>query len=405
MRLADALAEPEQRAQRLGGKARLRQPHAVGRGEVAGQRHLFPVQVHAFGGFGRVHVEQHLGGVQHLLQGVALETQQRGGIDRRHLAVLRDLHLLPVHRGRQLGRVHHHHQLGAEAIAAVGAAQAGKAHRGRRDHAGGNARHAQLVEVRGERPALAGHRRVVVLPFQRTLPRALEHHRRGLLGRVVVVIAHLGLAVLEGPLRRRATAEEQVGVGVARRLQPGVQRRIAERMLVAVLGLGAEPQRRLDPQLGQCRQALFLGQHAGLFQRLLATHHVLGAQRLVQPDHAQGFLRGGTELARGEHVAALGGQVVGRCDLLHGHHRAATGQQQRHHAGQQRQQAAPYAGRYSHHGTFPCSTPGMPWRIRREKSGASPAARARSVMRPRALSVAKSTPGTSTPRSRAYSAK
>ncbi len=404
VRFADAFAQAKQRAQRLRGKPRLRQPHAVGGGEVAGQRHLFAVQVHAFGGLGRIHIEQHLGGLEHLLQAVALEAQQRGGVDRRHLAVLRNLRLGPVRRGHQLGRVHHHHQLGTEAIAPVGTAQAGKAHRRGRHHAGGNAGHAQFVEVRGQRPALAGHRGVVVLALQRTLAGALEHHRRGLLGGVVVVVAHLGLAVFEGTVRRRAPTEEQVGIGVTRRFQPRIQRRVAHRVLVTVLRLGAQAQCGLHPQLRQCRQALFFRQHGGVFQGLLAGGHVLGAQVLVQSDHAQGFLRCRAELARGEHVAALVGQVVGGCHLLHGDHGAAAGQQQRQHHRQQRQQAAGEGVGHGH-GAVPCCMPGTPWRITCENAGSLPAARARSVMRPRAFNVAKSTPGVSTPRSRAYSAK
>ena len=82
VRRADAFAQAEQRAQRLRGKARLGQPQAVGRGEIAGQRYLLTVQVHALGGLGRVHIEQHLGGIEHLLQIVALEAQQGGSVDR-----------------------------------------------------------------------------------------------------------------------------------------------------------------------------------------------------------------------------------------------------------------------------------------------------------------------------------
>jgi len=159
-----------------GGKAELAQPQAVGCGEVARQRNLLTVQVHALGGLGRVHIKQHLGGIEHLLQIVTLEAQQGGGVDRGHLAVLRNLRLPAVGRCDQLGWVHDHHQLGAEAIAAIGAAQPGKTHRRGGHHPGRDALHAQLIEIRGQRPALPGDGSVVILAFQRALAAALEHH-------------------------------------------------------------------------------------------------------------------------------------------------------------------------------------------------------------------------------------
>src|SRR5690606_40033618 len=46
-----------------------------------------------------------------------------------------------------------------------------------------------------------------------------EHQQRGLLHREVVVVAHLGLAIVQRPLLQRAVGEKEVGVGMPRRLQ------------------------------------------------------------------------------------------------------------------------------------------------------------------------------------------
>ena len=225
VRFADALAHAEQGAQRLPGETALRQPQAIGGGEVAGQRHLLAMQGDALGGFGRISVQLDPARAHHIVQVAALEAQQCGDVDRRHLAelghrivmamtaatacvvliLLRCLGLGALgcdHRCNQLRRVHHHHQLGTEAIAAIGTAQADEADRAGRHQLRGNALQVQLLVVGGQRPAADRERLRVVLAGQRSGACAHEQHHCRLLGRVVVIVAHLRLAVLEGTVGR-----------------------------------------------------------------------------------------------------------------------------------------------------------------------------------------------------------
>ena len=323
-----------------------------------------------------------------------------------------------------LGRRHHGHQRRAEAVAPVSVAQTGEAQRRRRQQflrQGHVAGEAGAVEPRRQLPAadskfdrVAGRR---TGPGCAGVARvAVEQPRHGPLHREVVVVAHLGLAVLEGAVTRAAAGEEEVGPGMAGRLQPGVHRRgvgvaaLPGRLRVRRFRRDSRRpvglQRGLQPQLGQGRQPLLVGDALGLRQRLPAA--VGGLAAVVDAGHARDLLRGPAQVPGGQHVAAPFGQVERRGDGGHRHRRAARHQQR---CGEQQPSAQAAAGPTlggdlriarrceRHRPDRPCrkasahrpaSMPGTPRRMACENWGSASAAFARSVMRPAARRLSRS---------------
>ncbi|MFC7206897.1 hypothetical protein ACFQOZ_08975 [Comamonas endophytica] len=198
-------------------------------------------------------------------------------------------------------------QLAAETLAAVEVAQAREAQRRGGDELARHllrARAHDTVQAQMQVPAVPGQHR----GFQRRemLLRAVaEQSGDGLLHRVVVIVAHLGLAVLEDALAGLARREEQVGIGMARGFKPGLDLVAAMAAGRAALGL----QRGLRPQLGQRRQALLVGQPGCVGNGGAALGRQLRAVLALQADDAQRLLGGGAEPAGGEDVGAALRQV------------------------------------------------------------------------------------------------
>ncbi len=325
-----AVFHAQQAAHGLHREPRAREPQAVARREIAGQRHLAPRE-HDLRRVIRI-VEFHLHVVrfQYLAERASVEAQQGGGGGVGHLAegLLRfRCHLQraaarAARQGRIARRLHGRDQLGAETVAAVGVAQAGEPQRGRGDQLagfGGPAGQAQVGGVAAHAPAAplqapAG-RQLAALRRHGTAV-AREHARQGLLGGEVVVVAYLGLAVFEGARFRAARREEEVGPGVSGGFQPGVQ------LLVLVGGgfgtgaggpaVAAGPQGGEQPELRQGGQALLLIDTGRGREHLPAGGHVLIAGIAVGAQHAQHLLGGLAQPPGGEHVATALREVVAR---------------------------------------------------------------------------------------------
>jgi hypothetical protein len=150
--------------------------------------------------------------------------------------------------------------------------------------------------------------------------RVVQLHRGFLHGQVVVV-AHLGLAVLETALVGGALGEEQIGIGLARDLHPRIQARLEVGIQFGDRGLGAagcrvlalrrrQGHRMLQPQLGQAGALVFLAHHDAAFHRLDAGQAGLGTDAFIEPGHAQGLRGRRAELAGGEDVTALERDVL-----------------------------------------------------------------------------------------------
>ncbi|MCY1211306.1 hypothetical protein D9M72_230170 [compost metagenome] len=389
VRPGQALGAAEQAAQRLQREVGAGQPQAVARGEVGGQRNLFAGQPDRAGAVGVEHGDAQRARGQHVLQRGAVELQQRGEGGEGRFAEGRGV-FVGLRRGRTV--VARGDQFGAEAVTAVDVAQAREGQRGGGNQLFGRGRvgcELQRRQVGVDAPAAhlrnGGHRHVA-------LAVAAEQAGDGALHRVVVVVAHLRLAVFEGAVARLARRVEQVGVGVARGFQPGLDGlgRHGLRGRAAV----AARQRELQPHLGQRRHALLVAQAGGGGEVLAAGAAVLAALVGIGADDAQHFLRRAAELAGGEHVAAPLRQVVGRRDGADRDAGAAREQRQ----GQQQGEEAD-----APHG----ATPGRPLRMACEKftPGCLSVAIARSVMRPPARSASMLSPGVRPPTSCRYSGR
>ncbi|MGF6346583.1 hypothetical protein [Variovorax sp. W2I14] len=230
--------------------------------------------------------------------------------------------------GRRLTGLHH--QFGAEAVAPVGVAQAREGERG-----GGNQRlrhrivGAQLECGQVDVDAPGADLRYAGLPvFACAAVQAVAAEQAGdrLLHRVVVVVAHLRLAVFEGPVAWLSCGEEQIGVGMARALQVRLDGFGRGRPGGGTAGLAGR-KRDLQPHFREGGEPLFIAEAGGVGQGLAAGLSVRGALVGVRADHAQHLLRRGAELAGDEHVAAALRQVFGGRDRADRDARAA-GQQQ-----------------------------------------------------------------------------
>ncbi|WP_241146762.1 hypothetical protein, partial [Amnimonas aquatica] len=134
------------------------------------------------------------------------------------------------------------HQLAADAVTPVLVAQPGEGQRWRRDQRFRQRpplRQADILQAADHLPAADLQAEGAMLVFRRRRPAAVvvEHRRHGLAHGDVVVVAHLRLAVLERAHARLALGEEQVGVGVARGVQVGVDARHGGIAPVGALGL------------------------------------------------------------------------------------------------------------------------------------------------------------------------
>jgi len=128
----DAVAQPHQGAQRLGGKAGARQPQPVARGEVARQRHPGAGQLDLADTVGVEGLQLHLARGQDLFQALSGKVQHHGDGGKQRLLVGRAWRAFQHALGGacQIAvriALEHGHQLGTEAIAAVLVAQPGKA--------------------------------------------------------------------------------------------------------------------------------------------------------------------------------------------------------------------------------------------------------------------------------------
>ena len=383
-RLGEPVGAAEQAAQRLQREVGAREPKSVARCEVGGQRNVLPAQLHARCAVGVEHHDAQVARGHHLPQVGAVELEHRGKRGEGRLAVGRRV-------GAVGGLVGHGHQFGAEAVAPVDVAQAREGERGGRNQLLRQARagrqlHCRHVAVDVPVAHLRHRGRARgVAPAPAVLLVAAVKTGDGLLHRVVVVVAPLRLPVFESPVARIAVGEEQVGVSVAGGFQPCVDGLVGGRPVARAAFVRRE--RHLKPHFRQRRQPLLVGDARGVGQGLAAGLAVAAAEVGVGADHAQHFLRGGAELAGGEHVAAALCEVFGRRDGADLHARAAGCQ----HCGaqQRREQGLAVADR---HGAAFGSAPGRPCRIACEKSasGVLSAAMARSVMRPAARSACMS---------------
>ena len=399
MRRVDAALATKQRAQRLVAEVGARQPQCVARSEVGRQRHLLAVQGYFRDLVGIVDLQFRLVVVQHFPQVLSREAQQHRHRRRGHLApalrgrgaCLRGGRRCRRRGGRAASRiVHHRHQLGTEAIAAMHAAQrTGERQRGRRYQLGGGARvQRRCFARRGQHEGPAAQLEMAGLAVHAPGGVRVVQLHRGFLHSQVVVVAHLRLPVLEGAVGRRAAAVEQVGIGIARGFQPGIQRRIAHRRIAGGGLLRRQRQCGLHPQFGQRRQPLLDVEVIGHQQRAAADQEVLLALRLIQARRAERLARGRAELAGVEHIGALVHQRIAGLHLLDSHHRAAAAAQQQEGGEQHRQRALPADQEESGHYCGSCSVPGTPWRITVEKWSPLPRSSARWVMRPLSCSSA-----------------
>ena len=312
LRARNAVGAAEQGAQRLHAEAGTGQPQAIAGREVG--RHRQFLARHARRVAAR-RVDQHhhqlLRG-QYLLQAVAVEADQRrddgeAGFLVRHILAFRCA--WPGHDGDQVG---------AEAVAPVHIAQAGKRQRGGRQQFFGQG--AVFGQAQGRQFAVdlpagdADH-----MAVRAVFATVAEQVADGLLHGIVIVVADLRLAFLEGALARRARRVEQVGVGVAGRFEPGGQQFGA-----GVAALLLFRQRAFQPQFGERRQALLVAEQLGAGQVGAAAARIGYTGGDVAADDAQHFAGRGAELTRGEDVAAPLLQVVGRRDRADGDGSAAA---------------------------------------------------------------------------------
>ncbi|MNZ53124.1 hypothetical protein D3C78_709920 [compost metagenome] len=131
----------------------------------------------------------------------------------------------------------------------------------------------------------------------------LEQIGQRFLHREIVIVAHLGLAILQGAQARATGGEEQVGIRVPCAFQIGFHAG-----LPALLGLHAHGVEQ--PQLGQRRQPAFIGDSAVLADPAAALLQVVAADLFVDADNLQSDAGGGAEVAGGEYVASAQCQVV-----------------------------------------------------------------------------------------------
>ncbi|MNS75833.1 hypothetical protein D3C72_1093610 [compost metagenome] len=299
LRARNAVGAAEQSAQRLHAKAGTGQPQAVAGREIG--RHGQFLARHARR-FAARRVDQHhqqlLRG-QYFLQAVAVEADQRRDDGKTRLLVR---HVLAF---RRPGLGHDGHQVGAEAVAPVHIAQAGKRQRGGRQQFVGQGTvvgQAQGRQFAVDLPAGdADH-----IAVRAVFAAVAEQIADGLLHGIVVVVADLRLAFLEGALARRARRVEQVGIRVAGRFEPGGQRFGAR-----AAALFFFRQRAFQPQFGQGRQALLVAEQLGAGQVGAAAARIGFAGGDVAADDAQHLAGRGAQFARGENVAAPLLQVVG----------------------------------------------------------------------------------------------
>ena len=169
---------------------------------------------------------------QHLRQALAGEADQRGDRGRRHLAPDRSGRSPAQDRSFVLfaqcisgGIIEHGDQFGAETVAPIHAAHAGKRHGGGRHQLPGHLRlrrFGQAGQVCMDGPPGKPHHAQVVKIGYSADPPAKNRNGRFLHGEVVVV-ARLGLAVFECAFSRGAFSEEEIGIGVPGDFQPGTQ--------------------------------------------------------------------------------------------------------------------------------------------------------------------------------------
>ncbi|MDT4828386.1 hypothetical protein FQZ97_617700 [compost metagenome] len=227
----------------------------------------------------------------------------------------------------------------------------------------------------------------------------LEQPGDGLLDGIVVVVADLGLPVLEGPVAGRARREEQVRIGGPRGLEVGVQQPVP--VLLADRPLLLDGQCVRQPGFGQGGQAPFAVQPFRRGQRLDAGIGILAAVLRVQAQHGHGLARRRAEPAGGEHVAPALGDVVLRADGRHLDARATGAQQD----GKERRRPHRHpsaAALPRDHGRLPAV---RGWRMARENAAASGPGRAGLPINACSRKAAKGWPRSRPPCSYRYSGR
>ena len=213
----------------------------------------------------------------------------------------------------------------------------------------------------------------------------LEQQGGCFLDGVVVPVAHLGLSVFERAFARRPAGEEQVGPGMADGFHPGLQAQV----LAGLSGRCAlQRDGLLQPQLGQGGELQLVAQARRAGDRLDAGRRRCRAFALVQAGDADRLGGVGTELAAGEDVTALQGDVLAGRHRFQRHCRLEFAQDR---AAAQRgdQQAGGKQAVRERHGRAVSWMPGTPARMACGKSAGGPVnARARLLMRPAACSCA-----------------
>ncbi len=123
----------------------------------------------------------------------------------------------------------------------------------------------------------------------------------------VVIVAHLGLPIVQGPLPHRALGHEQVSVSVPGAFQVSIQHGVGLRI---GLRRSIQPQRFLQPEFGQYRQPLLVAQRLRLTQRSKADGSGCLAFVLADADHLQCGPHRSAELPCAQHIPAAQGHVV-----------------------------------------------------------------------------------------------
>lgn len=294
---------------------------------------------------------------------------------------------MPARRVANHLRVHFRDQLGAESIAPVAAQAIEAQRRGGKDRTWRIAVARQPVggQIDVELPAPdRGGCRSGFAGLLRSCEQALHHLLHG----VIVVIAHLRLAILERPRTGCTRGEEQVRIRMPRGLQPGLHRGIAHRGGVAP----AQRDGTRGPQFCLRGQAPLIAD-TGLAGELLQARQRRSAAGLgLQAGNLQAFAAGLTQFTGAQHIATRLRDVVAAVARLHRHHGAAA---QPHSCQHSRQECSGTRSGHArpHRGVVAvvpgAGASGMPARMRAEKSVALSAAIARAVKCPRCFKVAK----------------
>ena len=300
----DAAGAPEHTPECLPREAGLGEPQRISRGEVGSERHVDACELDRLVSIGVERYEIEVIRAQDFIQRVAAEADDRRDGWNVHLGE------------RLLGigafvRFEHGHHLGAETVASVDVSQPCEAQRRRGDQflrQSALARGTPVLDAQVDPPSTLGEqgradRRPALI--------VREDELDGLLHGNVVVIDDVHLPLLEGSSGWLARGEEEVSVGVARRLQVGVPDRLGVRLIGSC---PRETQRSLEPELRECRQLLLVGEQRGAHDRIPAPRGIELAGRRIDAEGAHGVDSRPAQSPGAQDIAAVARDVVPRLD-------------------------------------------------------------------------------------------